>query len=677
MNIPGTGNIAYTYDAAGNKLQKTMTDSTVSPRKITNYYYAGDFVYRNDTLEFISFPEGRSRPTRIDTTQAISIGNLKYIYDYFMKDHLGSVRAILTTEQETDLYAATMEAAAATKENQLFSNISSTVVAKPGGFDTDNTNAQVSQLHGNINVSPNKRVGPSIVLKVMAGDTVSISTYAWYTGGTQAPATGVPAIINDLLPLLTNGVVGDGGTHGGSISTTNINTWMNTVLTTFLTPTYQPYDNTRPKAFLNWVVVDEEFKAVTSTNHLGSVQIPLISGATQKQLLVGPTNMVVRRNGYLYVYVSNESNQYVDFDNLVIQHRRGPLLEQKDYYAFGLEIPGLSTQAFKPGGYTANRYKYNGKELQSNEFLDGTGLMDYDYGARMYDPAIGRWIKTDSKAELYFATSPYAYALNQPTNAVDPDGNLVIFINGMHAGGGGSSAYWAASNYYTTQQSKTLPAPEGYHLMGWSTTGTATYGKDRYFDQEVMAQLGDYNAKYYDGALGGASSLLGFPNNPMSSGDRYDAGKTQGSKDAKALIENLARDKNGNIVETIKIITHSMGGAFGSGYLAALKAYINSLPKEQQQQIKISLVADFDPFQGSSINADGDIPTFQFMHKNPWNIFGFGWLANEKEKGKVELVEPAEGDGSDHAIYSFFGDIKKIQEGTYKWDDKNKRWVLQ
>jgi hypothetical protein len=39
----------------------------------------------------------------------------------------------------------------------------------------------------------------------------------------------------------------------------------------------------------------------------------------------------------------------VFFDNLIINQKREPMLEQKDYYPFGLEIPGLSTYAFKPG----------------------------------------------------------------------------------------------------------------------------------------------------------------------------------------------------------------------------------------------------------------------------------------------------------------------------------------
>ena len=79
------------------------------------------------------------------------------------------------------------------------------------------------------------------------------------------------------------------------------------------------YDAARPRAFLNWMVVGEDYVAATnSMNHMGATQIPVCnSGDTLKQLL-GPTNMVVRRNGWIYIYLSNESSQDVYFDNLVI-----------------------------------------------------------------------------------------------------------------------------------------------------------------------------------------------------------------------------------------------------------------------------------------------------------------------------------------------------------------------
>ncbi|WP_192579183.1 RHS repeat domain-containing protein [Dyadobacter aurulentus] len=100
----------------------------------------------------------------------------------------------------------------------------------------------------------------------------------------------------------------------------------------------------------------------------------------------------------------------------VVFNELGSTLQKTDYYPFGLEIDRnspIQTQAVRNG---INRYLFNGKELQSE-----TGYLDF--GARTYDPSIGRMTTVDRFTEKYANVSGYQYALNNPVINIDVNGD--------------------------------------------------------------------------------------------------------------------------------------------------------------------------------------------------------------------------------------------------------------
>ena len=203
--------------------------------------------------------------------------------------------------------------------------------------------------------------------------------------------------INDVLTSLAAGVVGLTGGTKGTLSQLNAATSpLYGALNSFITNK----DGTiasKPRAYLNYMFLDNQYQydAVKS----GAIAVGTYAAATLNTL--AQSNLVAGKNGFLYVWVSNETQGWpVFFDNLNIQVRSGPLLEETHYYPFGLTMAGISDKALR-ANYAENKYRYNdGNELQNREFSDGSGLDTYDANFRMYDPQIGRFWQQDPLGEL-------------------------------------------------------------------------------------------------------------------------------------------------------------------------------------------------------------------------------------------------------------------------------------
>ncbi|OYQ46791.1 RHS repeat domain-containing protein [Flavobacterium aurantiibacter] len=242
---------------------------------------------------------------------------------------------------------------------------------------------------------------------------------------------------------------------------------------------------------------------------------------------------------YVYNYTDHLGNVRLSYTQ---DRNTVKTLEENHYYPFGLKHENYASERFErirePNGHlyviqpTERRewqYKYNGKEWQ-----DELGLNFYDYGARMYDPAIGRWPCIDPQAELLERSSPYVYALNSPLIYVDKDGELPILINGKTTSDSERAdlSYWTAAIVNTIKNS------------GIANPGGEVHYVDGNRGHSWSSKSGGYATKD-DNAL---------PASRRAQGGRYAA-----DGDWKTILSKLARDpETGKIIEKIQIYTHSI-----------------------------------------------------------------------------------------------------------------------
>lgn len=434
---PVKGNVKFSYDALGNKLRKTVTDKTTTPNQtVTITNYAGSFIYGGGFgtgLDQIATEEGRIR-------YAIQPNNtIDYEYDWFVKDHLGNIRMVLT-EQPTPSpmfqYKATFENTPTqkvtrediAKEKELFGEdvLQPTRSPLPVELrDKDPGNEKCSLLKPGSN---NGKV-PYKILKVKPGDKYNIGVQYYYRP--QANKNTSKSLREDIFNNLLNGILGignagTGGDKAGNILQQNATTApysSNNALQQFTqTDRDQQTPDRRPRAYLNYVLMDTMMQFIKG----GALRVGEMDAKEPEWKNLVQNDIEATKAGYFLVYISNEEQPTANlnagnvyFDNLVIITNEGPIMEENHYYPFGLLIHPLSTSG---SGRLQNKYKYNGKELQNYEFADGNGIEWYDYGARMYDLQIGRWHVVDRKAEEMRRWSTYNYAFNNPIRFIDPDG---------------------------------------------------------------------------------------------------------------------------------------------------------------------------------------------------------------------------------------------------------------
>ncbi|MEL7006834.1 MAG: RHS repeat-associated core domain-containing protein, partial [Bacteroidota bacterium] len=154
----------------------------------------------------------------------------------------------------------------------------------------------------------------------------------------------------------------------------------------------------------------------------------------------------------------------------------------RGYYPFGARHGSDLSTVAPP----ENQYLYNGKEMQ-----DELNLGWYDYGARMYDPTIGRWNGVDALAEFRSEMSPFNYVSNSPLNRIDPDGRLdtrTVAMNAYMTTPDGQNARFTRSKSDEEEPEDDFVEVEYLEMVAMDpTTGNHTFTR-REFQHEYVEE---------------------------------------------------------------------------------------------------------------------------------------------------------------------------------------------
>ncbi|MBL7846159.1 MAG: hypothetical protein JNL40_01730 [Cyclobacteriaceae bacterium] len=409
--------VVYTYDDRGFRLAKT---NMVGQR--TTWYIrdaAGNIVSIYET----DHTSGATTQTEIPVYGSGKIGTYYPEPEqvgamaYELTDHLGNVRALV--KEKSNEYIATGEDSNVpdlsnprVQEMQYFERLFETEVTHQymnhtPPLPTVATPNKAAYLFWNDTPgtqASDKAIGPSITLKVDAGDTLKLEAYARYERQASYNRN-VDLLL--LSSLLGNTFVGKNGLD--NLSTVSSMFQNGLGAGGFLGDT----DPTRPYAYLNYILFDENFLFVDGgawrVDENGAFD-PGGEVFMNFDHVKFANPIITTQKGYVYVWVSNETKTAkVWFDDVKVTHAQGVVTQATDYGAWGDVVRESKTPA-----ESIYRFGYQGQFAEKD---DETGWNHFD--VREFDQTIGRWTTGDPLGQYY---SPYVGMGNYSIGGIDPDG---------------------------------------------------------------------------------------------------------------------------------------------------------------------------------------------------------------------------------------------------------------
>lgn len=425
---PGDLKVEFIYDDRGFRLAK------VNHETIRTTWYIRDAsgnvisIYEQEGIPNNSegMPVLNEEPLDQTEVPIYGSGKLGIFYPgqdgstaYEVTDHLGNVRALV--RDNVNSYTATMEdndvediSNPRVEEMLYFNNLSETedeniaMNHTPAGrVEIPERAAYLYWIDGTPGMeASDKGIGPSIALQVQAGDKIEIETWAKFE---RQETFARNFLLTALSSMLGNNFAGLGGFEGIASGQVTSNIEQGLTLAGY------PEDNTEvevPFAYLNYILYDDNLTVINA----GWLRVSDDAGfdAEESGLHGGHEHLKfdpvsIAENGYIYVWVSNQSEETkVWFDDLTVSVSQTLVTQATDYGVWGDVIREQKTDD------RIYRFGYQGQFAEKDEETSWN-----HFELREYDPIVGRWAAVDPYGQYW---SPYVNVGNDPINYVDPSG---------------------------------------------------------------------------------------------------------------------------------------------------------------------------------------------------------------------------------------------------------------